>query len=93
MSDIVAVYLIVAGRVQGVSFRSSMKNLADSKDIVGWVRNNDKGEVEALVQGSKTDVDHIVDWCRRGPSTARVEEVMTEETAVQSNLRNFSVIY
>jgi acylphosphatase len=49
--------------------------------IGGWVRNRADGTVEAVFEGSRDRVESIVDWCRRGPSGARVEVVEVEEEA------------
>jgi acylphosphatase len=44
----------------------------------GWVRNAPDGSVEAMVQGSETAVDALVEWARRGPPQARVDHVEIE---------------
>lgn len=93
MPTVVAIHIFISGRVQGVYFRSSMKNIADKLNIVGWVRNSDDGKVEAVVQGSAHDVTNIIDWCRHGPPSAEVNNVLTEEIAIQSNLQNFGILY
>jgi acylphosphatase len=43
--------------------------------LSGWVRNNLDGTVEAVFEGDDERVDSIVDWCRRGPAGAVVEDV------------------
>jgi acylphosphatase len=44
------------------------------------VVNNPDGSVEAVFEGPADRVDSLVDWCRRGPSGARVDglEVVDE---------------
>jgi acylphosphatase len=39
------------------------------------VRNTERGEVEAAFEGPAHDVDALVEWCRNGPSWARVESI------------------
>jgi acylphosphatase len=39
------------------------------------VRNNSDGTVEAVFEGDKERVESMVEWCRRGPSHAQVEDV------------------
>lgn len=70
--------LRIHGRVQGVWFRESMRQEAERLDATGWVRNAPDGSVEAMVQGSETAVDALVDWARRGPPQARVDRIEIE---------------
>jgi acylphosphatase len=67
--------VIVRGHVQGVFFRADARERARSLDLSGWVRNNLDGTVEAVFEGDDERVDSIVDWCRRGPAGAVVEDV------------------
>jgi acylphosphatase len=61
--------------VQGVFFRSDTRQRAQSLGVVGWVRNNTDGTVEAVFEGDRERVESMVEWCRRGPSGAFVEDV------------------
>jgi acylphosphatase len=71
----VAYRVRVYGRVQGVFFRASMKEVAEDLGVDGWVRNMPDGSVEALVSGEEEKVEKILEWCRRGPELARVNKV------------------
>jgi acylphosphatase len=73
-------HVLVSGRVQGVFFRDSLRRLAAQHDVAGWVRNTWDGTVEAVFEGEPDAVDRLVEFCRAGPSGARVEhvEVITE---------------
>ena len=65
----------ISGRVQGVFFRNSVADLADSLDVDGWVRNLSDGRVETLLEGEKVNVEKIVEFCRHGPPGAYVREL------------------
>ena len=67
--------VIVQGSVQGVFFRAETRDRARSLGLAGWVRNVPDGTVEAVFEGADERVESMVDWCRRGPGGARVEEV------------------
>jgi len=71
----VRVRVIVSGRVQGVFFRYSTQLKAQEKGLTGWVRNIYSGEVEALFEGDNTKIMEMIEWCRKGPSGARVEDI------------------
>jgi acylphosphatase len=61
--------------VQGVFFRAQTRDRAASLDLGGWVRNNADGSVEAVFEGDRERVESMVDWCRKGPPHAQVENV------------------
>ncbi len=69
---------MVRGRVQGVSYRSSMQTMAVSRGVTGWVRNLEDGSVEALLQGDEDAVKQVLKWSRMGPPRAEVSEVVEE---------------
>jgi acylphosphatase len=65
----------VQGRVQGVFFRAEARARAESLGVAGWIRNADDGSVEAVFEGDDDKVSSLVEWCRHGPASARVDEV------------------
>jgi acylphosphatase len=65
----------IRGRVQGVFFRAEATERARSLGLAGWVRNCPDGSVEAVFEGNDERVASMVEWCRRGPSGARVDEI------------------
>lgn len=77
----------VSGRVQGVWFRDSCRREAERAGVGGWVRNLPDGRVEAVFEGAEGAVADMVEWCRRGPSRARVDRV---EVVEESDLKGFS---
>lgn len=89
---IVCVHLRVSGRVQGVFFRASMNDLAVANGVVGWVRNNSDGSVEALLQGREASVKAVQDWARNGPAGARVDAMEVKVAKPDPSLRDFKII-
>jgi acylphosphatase len=80
----------VHGRVQGVFFRVEAQVRAESLGLAGWIRNAEDGSVEAVFEGDEERVRSMVDWCGRGPSGARVEDVQVEYEGPTGE-RGFSV--
>lgn len=72
-------HLQIFGLVQGVYFRDSLCQQAESLEVSGWVRNRRDGSVEAMLQGSESAVEALVAWCRIGNGRSRVERVEIEE--------------
>ncbi|KAB2943761.1 MAG: acylphosphatase [Candidatus Methanoperedens nitroreducens] len=77
----IRVHVFISGKVQGVFFRSSTKDMAKNLDLFGWVRNLADGRVEAVFEGKKDTIEKMLEWCRVGPEYARVTgiEVIWEE--------------
>jgi acylphosphatase len=71
--------VVVSGRVQGVGFRYGIAARARSLGVGGSVRNLADGTVEAFLEGPRPRVESLVDWCRHGPSGARVDGIEIEE--------------
>lgn len=69
------VRVVVRGRVQGVGFRYSTVRRARQLALRGWVRNCADGSVELVAEGVPDAVEALIDWCRHGPGTARVDQV------------------
>lgn len=79
----------VTGKVQGVGFRFATVRRAHMVGVGGWVRNNDDGSVEALVQGTPDQVDQMLAWLRQGPPQARVDEVTSERRFIDRRFTRF----
>ena len=71
-------HVTIRGRVQGVGYRYFVEREAQSRDLEGWVRNRRDGSVEAAFSGPAEAVTAIIEACRRGPSSARVEALQDE---------------
>ncbi len=72
-------HITVIGRVQGVWFRATAKEMADRLGLRGWARNTLDGSVEILAYGEEAALDQFVEWCRQGPPMAKIEKVVVEE--------------
>ncbi len=68
----------VTGTVQGVGFRYFVYHAARELGLAGWVRNVRTGAVELEVEGSRGDVDHLLDAVKQGPTPAVVRDVHIE---------------
>jgi acylphosphatase len=88
---LVARRFLISGRVQGVGFRYFLEDRARTEGVHGWVRNLGDGRVEALVEGDRESVDRIEAAIWRGPSGARVDDVVVESTAPTGRATGFSV--
>ncbi|MDM7951060.1 acylphosphatase [Hydrogenophaga sp.] len=71
--------LRITGRVQGVGYRWSMAQVAQSLGVQGWVRNRPDGSVQALVHGLDAPVQALIAWTQHGPALAKVDGVAVTE--------------
>src|SRR5258708_24078432 len=79
---------MIRGRVRGVGYRAWVDHVATTRHLEGWVRNRRDGSVEALFAGPEEVVSAMIESCRRGPSSARVEAVREEAATSEAlNLR------
>ncbi len=52
--------VIFEGRVQGVGFRYTVKDLARGFEVCGWVKNLPQGSVELQVMGEPDEVEAFI---------------------------------
>jgi len=84
---------LIAGRVQGVAFRAYTRQAARNAGVVGWVQNLPDGRVEAVFEGTAEQVQAMIDWCRHGPSGARVDKIEVIEERPRGDLTEFEIAY
>ena len=83
--------ILVSGTVQGVFFRRELTEQARRLGVTGWVRNLPDGKVEALAEGDKERLDELIQFCRVGPSGARVRSVEVDWSESNGEFRGFRI--
>jgi acylphosphatase len=89
----VRAHIIIKGLVQGVFFRASTQRIAWENSVTGWVRNRFDDRVEAVFEGEKGDVEETIQWCRRGPLGADVEDLDVAWEDFKGEFDSFSIVY
>lgn len=74
-----AVRARVSGEVQGVFFRDSTVERASELGVLGWVRNEEGGDVLVHAEGDAGAVEALLEFLHQGPPDARVAGVEVEE--------------
>ena len=87
-----SVYIIIKGKVQGVSFRYFTLKQAQKLNIVGWVRNIPNGTVEAVAQGNKKNLELFIKKLKEGSSLSRVDDVILNWEHQKKDYENFAII-
>jgi acylphosphatase len=75
--------LTIKGKVQGVFYRASAKDVADLVGVKGWVKNLPDNSVEIAATASEEVLQKFINWCKQGPPKARVDDVMVEELSLE----------
>ncbi len=89
MADKVRAHAVVEGSVQMVFFRYSTCEQAARLRVTGWVMNRPEGSVELVAEGSREDVDALIEWCRTGPPHASVTGVSVTEEPYTGEFKSF----
>ena len=71
----VAKKIFISGRVQGVFFRESTRQIASELKLTGGVRNLADGRVEVLVAGEDAVIQSLIKWLKIGPKYAKVSTI------------------
>ncbi|MFH1276040.1 MAG: acylphosphatase [Candidatus Woesearchaeota archaeon] len=87
------VHLLIKGRVQMVGFRYFTKRKAQSLNLNGWVKNLSNGDVEAVVEGEKSAIAGLIEFCHKGPLFAKVTNVKATEEPYQKEFKEFEIRY
>ena len=74
-----AARFIVRGKVQGVWFRASTRDVAVRLGLTGHARNLANGDVEVLALGDAEAIATLADWLQQGPPLARVDAVLRSD--------------
>ncbi len=87
------VHILISGEVQGVFFRSNTRDFANGLGLKGWVRNLTDGRVEVVAEGEKSLLERLIEFCRKGPPGARVENIEIEWEENKDEFEGFDIRY
>lgn len=79
-----AARFIVRGKVQGVWFRASTRDVAMQLGLRGYASNLSSGDVEVLAVGDAGAIGRLAAWLQHGPPTARVDQVQRFEAGADA---------
>lgn len=78
------------GRVQGVGFRWTARNIADSLGLTGWVLNDWDGSVLMEVQGKKETIEKLIEGLERG-TFIKIERIEREQIPLTEYEHSFKI--
>jgi acylphosphatase len=80
------------GRVQGVGFRWTVKNVARGFDVVGSVRNLDDGRVEVQVRGEADEVEAFLEAIAESELKSHIKRIEVHPLAAMPATRGFEIV-
>ncbi|MDB5295825.1 MAG: putative Acylphosphate phosphohydrolase [Phycisphaerales bacterium] len=78
------------GRVQGVGFRYTARNISMQHDVRGYVRNLPDGRVELVLEGCQDELSRVTDEILR-KMNAFVRGVTRQESPATGEFDQFSI--
>jgi len=82
--------VLFSGRVQGVGFRHTTRQIAEDFDIGGYVRNLSDGRVETVIEGHPDEVRRFLDVVKSEMS-GYIRDVEEREGAATSEFSGFDI--
>ena len=91
MNKKIRFHIFVQGRVQRVFFRQSARIKAKQLGVFGWIKNLEDGRVEAVIEGEAKKVEKMLEWSKKGPLLANVENIEIKPEKYQKKFNNFEI--
>lgn len=84
--------LKVKGKVQGVFYRSSIRDAAEKLGLKGFARNEDDGSVTIKAQGGQEELESLVEKAWKGSMTCEVEDIEEEWKESEQDFSRFQIL-
>ena len=86
------IYLIVSGKVQGVFFRATVKEIAEDLKLCGYAKNLKDGSVEIIAQGSEPNLEKFFKEIKNSPGNSQVSDCKAKMRKLQREFSNFKIL-
>lgn len=84
--------VLFSGRVQGVGFRYTARNVARSFDVTGFVKNLPDGRVQLVAEGTAEVVDRFVAAVAEAMS-GNIRETQSQQSAATGEFSAFDIAF
>jgi acylphosphatase len=84
--------VLYSGRVQGVGFRITVRQLACGYDVTGSVRNLPDGRVELVAEGARAELKAFVEGIAQSELSSFIAKQHETWQAAHGNLRGFTIL-
>ena len=84
-------HVFYEGRVQGVGFRWTVKNITRGYEVTGWVKNLPDGRVEMQVCGETHEVDAFLEAIEESDLKSHIKKVDVGAIPPPTDFRGFEI--
>ena len=83
--------IFYAGQVQGVGFRYSVRILVNGFEVTGTVRNLDDGRVELIAEGTRAELEGLLEAVRQSDVGRFIRREQLDWTDARNEFRSFEI--
>ena len=87
------IHVFYSGRVQGVGFRITAEETAQSLGVVGWVKNLRTGQVELVAEGDEPVLERFLAEIRNGSMKNFINQVEISWSHASDTFNEFEIRY
>ena len=87
-----SVRIYVDGTVQGIFFRSFIKQNAERLNVKGFVRNLEDSRVEVFAEGNTDEIHEMIKICKRGPKHSQIRNTEIRDERFQ-DFKSFKILH
>jgi acylphosphatase len=91
MPEMMAKRICYKGKVQGVGFRYSVRQIAEGYAVAGAATNLPDGRVEVLLQGDRDEVEAMEKEIGESHLAGFIREALGEEVTPQTGRKGFQI--
>jgi acylphosphatase len=85
------VTVFYSGKVQGVGFRATVRQVACGYEVTGTVRNLADGRVEMIAEGMKPELEAFLTGITESGLSGLIDKSMVNWSSGQGGLRGFVI--
>ena len=86
-----AIQVFYEGRVQGVGFRYSVRQIAKGFNVTGWVRNLADGRVELQASGESEEVGAFLEGIRQSEVASLIRKESSNALTIPPDTHGFEI--
>ncbi|MDP2921788.1 MAG: acylphosphatase [Candidatus Omnitrophota bacterium] len=86
-------HVFYSGNVQGVGFRYTAEDIAESLGLKGWVKNLSDGRVEVVAEGDEKDLKEFLDKISNGQMARYIKDTEVSWEKATKEFDSFEVAF